>query len=93
MALKSKRHLPQRTCIACRKVSEKQGLIRLVRAADGGILVDADGKLKGRGAYLCRDCLTAGVGGKNLEHALRTRLTEAAKEEIIRTARELLPAA
>jgi len=89
---KSGRHLPQRTCIACRKASEKRGLIRLVRAADGRILVDAGGKLPGRGAYLCRDCLTAGGGEKNLEHALRTHLTEAAKEEIIKAARELFPA-
>ena len=93
MVAKSSRHLPQRTCIACRKAGEKRGLIRLVRAADGRILVDAGGKLAGRGAYLCRDCLAAGVGGKNLEYALRTRLTEAVKEEIIRAARESLPAA
>jgi uncharacterized protein len=47
------RHVPQRTCVACRQTSAKRQLVRIVRTPDGSILVDPTGKLSGRGAYLC----------------------------------------
>ena len=46
------KHVPQRTCIACRKVAGKRGLVRLVRTAEGNVEVDPSGKQAGRGAYL-----------------------------------------
>ena len=45
-----RRHTPQRTCVACRKVKDKWELIRLVRVSDGSVAVDTDGKKAGRGA-------------------------------------------
>jgi len=50
------KHVPQRTCVACRQVKSKRELIRVVRASDGKVFVDETGKANGRGAYLCRDC-------------------------------------
>ena len=53
------RHVPQRTCVACRQTGAKRGLVRIVRSAkDGHIMIDPTGKLSGRGAYLCSspDC-------------------------------------
>jgi predicted RNA-binding protein YlxR (DUF448 family) len=47
------RHIPQRTCVACRQTSAKRQLVRIVRTADGGVVIDPTGKLSGRGAYLC----------------------------------------
>jgi predicted RNA-binding protein YlxR (DUF448 family) len=49
-------------------------MIRIVNTAEGSIEVDIDGRLKGRGAYLCKDinCLDEGLKGSRLEHALRT---------------------
>lgn len=71
------KHVPQRTCIACRQVAGKRGLVRLVRAAQG-VVVDATGKLAGRGAYLhpYQECWQAALRGGRLEQALRTRLNE-----------------
>lgn len=48
-----------RSCIACRAVAERGGLVRLVCDADGGIHVDRFLKAPGRGAHLCyaRDCI------------------------------------
>jgi len=44
--------MPLRTCLSCRKVRDKKGLIRL--AAQGSVLtVDVKGILPGRGVYLC----------------------------------------
>jgi predicted RNA-binding protein YlxR (DUF448 family) len=74
----SVKHLPQRTCLACRQVREKRALIRIVRATDGTVGVDDTGKKAGRGAYLCRNknCWEEGLKSNRLEHVLRTKLNE-----------------
>ncbi len=48
------KHIPQRTCIACRTVRAKRELIRIVRTDETHVQADATGKKAGRGAYLCR---------------------------------------
>ena len=84
------RRIPQRTCVACRKVKAKRELIRLVRVADGGMEVDTSGKKAGRGAYLCRvqECWKTGLKGGRLAHSLRTTLTEDNQEQLIRHGKE-----
>jgi len=78
-----KKHVPERTCIACRVRSSKRELIRVVRLADGDkerrVAVDETGKQKGRGAYLCRQpaCWTVALKRGSLNRALRTTLTPA----------------
>jgi predicted RNA-binding protein YlxR (DUF448 family) len=47
------KHVPQRTCIACRSTSAKRAFIRLVRTPEGRVEIDPTGKKAGRGAYLC----------------------------------------
>ncbi len=47
------RHVPQRTCVACRQTSAKRQLERIVRTPDGHVALDPTGKRSGRGAYLC----------------------------------------
>jgi len=86
--MKSIRHIPQRTCVACRKVRPKRELIRLVRISDGVVEVDTSGKRVGRGAYLCpvEECWEIGLKGGRLEHALRTTLTQDNREQLIKTA-------
>ena len=83
---------PQRTCIACRKVTGKRELIRLVRTADGGVEVDVGGRKAGRGAYLCRswECWKAGLKAGRLEHRLRTILTEDNRQQLISCGEELI---
>jgi len=80
----SKRHIPQRTCIECRSVNDKRQLLRFVRIPDGSIQIDYSGKLSGRGAYLCTECRVAGIRGNRLDYAMRTRITEENKEDLIR---------
>lgn len=67
------KHVPQRTCIACRKVDAKRGLIRLVRLPEGRVAIDATGKRAGRGAYLCaeRTCWETALKRKAIERALK----------------------
>ena len=73
---KPKKHVPQRTCVACREVNDKRSLIRLVRTEEG-VRVDQTGRLPGRGAYLHDDkacwekALTKGI----LARALKTEIS------------------
>jgi predicted RNA-binding protein YlxR (DUF448 family) len=46
------RHVPQRTCIACRSTEAKRGLVRVVRTPEGHVELDVTGKKNGRGAYV-----------------------------------------
>jgi len=81
-----RKHVPQRTCVACRKVKPKRELVRLVRIADGSVEVDASGKKAGRGAYLCPECWETGIKGSQLEYTLRTTLTQNNREQLIKVA-------
>lgn len=67
------RHVPQRTCIACRQTSAKRQLVRIVRAPDGSVTIDPSGKRSGRGAYLCDlpECWQTGLKRGALPHALK----------------------
>jgi predicted RNA-binding protein YlxR (DUF448 family) len=47
------KHVPQRSCIVCRRKVDKRQLTRIVRTVDEGVLVDPTGKRNGRGAYVC----------------------------------------
>jgi predicted RNA-binding protein YlxR (DUF448 family) len=75
MSAKSK-HLPQRTCIACRQVKEKKALIRLVSTKNGIAEIDVFGEKPGRGAYLCpnKNCWELALRKNRLDYALRTKL-------------------
>lgn len=71
------KHVPQRTCVACRQVNAKRGLVRVVRTPLGTVEIDEGGKKSGRGAYLCRtrDCWDAALKKKSLEYALKTAIS------------------
>ena len=86
------KHIPQRTCVACRKIKVKGELIRVVRISDGSVEVDAGGKKAGRGTYLCQaqECWETGLKGGRLEHSLRTTLTPDNREQLIRFGEESL---
>ena len=88
----TKKKVPRRTCVACRNVSDKRELIRLVCIADGSVEIDASGKKSGRGAYLCRAkrCWEIGLRGKRLDYNLRTTVTESNREKLMEQGESLL---
>ena len=74
---KPKKHIPQRTCVACREVNEKRSLIRIVRTPDG-VVIDTTGRLPGRGAYLhdSKECWEKALKRGVLARSLKTEISQ-----------------
>lgn len=75
--LKAQKHVPERTCVACRAKRPKWELARVVHRAVDDVVVDETGKVNGRGAYLCRQraCWQLALKRGALNRALRTTLS------------------
>jgi predicted RNA-binding protein YlxR (DUF448 family) len=82
----------QRTCIACRQTKPKKEMVRLVRTPAGKVEIDVKGKMEGRGAYLCRDwaCWEKVLKSKQLEYALKEKITQNDLERLDKAGREIL---
>ncbi len=74
----AKRHVPLRTCVACGSKGPKRSFTRIVATPEIGVKVDWNGRLSGRGAYICGDdgCSTAALPRGRIERALRGRISE-----------------
>ena len=70
------RHVPQRTCVACKQVRPKRELLRIVRTPQGHVELDPTGKKAGRGTYLCarRSCWDLALKKNRLEHEFELTL-------------------
>lgn len=70
------RHVPERTCVACRQQRPKRELLRVVRTPQGRVELDPTGKKSGRGAYLCakRSCWDLALRKGILERELEVTL-------------------
>ena len=92
------KHIPIRTCVACRTSDAKRGLLRVVRQVDGTVVYDSKGKMAGRGAYLCArpSCIALARKQKKLERSLKVpAIGEGLFEELALQAKpddELIPA-
>ena len=71
------KRFPMRTCVSCRTERQKREFVRVVRAPDGTVSIDATGRANGRGAYLCADgsCWANALKKKSIERALSAPLT------------------
>lgn len=73
---------PGRTCLGCRRQRPRAELIRIVRSPDGAGRFDLEGRLPGRGAWVCPSpaCLDAIAPGA-LSHVLQAPVKFAAPAE------------
>ncbi len=71
-----RKHVPLRSCIACRAKLPKRELIRVVSTPEGTLEIDTKGKRAGRGAYLCRkqQCCETALQPGRLSQALKCRV-------------------
>jgi predicted RNA-binding protein YlxR (DUF448 family) len=72
-----RKHVPLRSCIACRERYPKRELLRVVRSPEGTFEIDPKGKLAGRGAYFCRNrqCWEEALQPGRLSKALKCRVS------------------
>ncbi|HUT18505.1 MAG TPA: YlxR family protein [Anaerolineae bacterium] len=77
-----RKHVPQRTCIACREARAKRDLVRLVRTPEGALVIDETGRRNGRGAYLCRQrtCWETALKRGQVGRALKMEIGEQEKD-------------
>ena len=80
-------HTPERMCVACRQMKQKNELIRIVKS-DNTVTLDISQKLGGRGAYICKskECIDTAKKRK----ALSKHFKMAINEEIYDSAQELI---
>lgn len=79
-----RRHIPLRTCVACRTQRDKRELLRVVRTVDGHVRPDLTGKANGRGAYLCRSlsCIALAERRRILDRHLDVSVSSSVFEEL-----------
>jgi hypothetical protein len=65
--------IPMRQCIGCGEMKSKKEMMRIVKTAEGPIVLDVTGKKNGRGAYLCRnrECLSKAGKNRGLERSFK----------------------
>ena len=78
------RHIPERTCVACRSLRPKREMVRVVRTAVGAVEIDPTGKKSGRGAYLCGrfECWQLALRRHALDRALKAELSAAERDAL-----------
>lgn len=77
--------LPQRKCVGCGTIRNKNELIRVVRSPENEISIDGKGKKSGRGAYLCKnpECLKKAVKAKRLDRSFKVKVSEDILESLL----------
>ena len=65
--------VPMRQCVGCGEMKPKKEMMRVVKTAEGSIVLDVTGKMNGRGAYLCQtmECLKKAGKNKGIERSLK----------------------
>jgi len=80
-----KGHIPERTCIVCRKKLPKKELLRFC-VKDNQIVLDKTQKEGGRGAYFCSKCISKIKNLKvrrKLFYALRIKNSDKIKDIVL----------
>jgi len=75
---------PERTCIVCRKKSDKSNFIKMVKNKDGQIQIEKEKKLDGRGAYICGspECITKCIKTRALNKIFKCSVGDNVYEEL-----------
>ena len=82
----SERKIPLRQCVGCGEDRDKKAMMRVIKTAEGEILLDDTGKKNGRGAYICKtaDCLAKAIKNKGIDRSLKMKIPENVYDELIK---------
>ena len=87
----SVKKIPLRQCIGCGEMRSKKEMIRVIKTAEGEILLDATGRKNGRGAYLCpsMECFKKAVKGRGLERSFKMAIPREVYETLEKEMEEI----
>lgn len=82
MAINKK--IPLRQCVGCGEMKAKKDLIRIIKTAEGDIILDATGRKNGRGAYICAnsECLAKAEKTRGLSRSFKMDIPKEIYEEL-----------
>ena len=72
-------------------MKRKKEMIRVIKTAEGEILLDATGRKNGRGAYLCpsMECFKKAVKGRGLERSFKMAIPREVYETLEKEMEEI----
>ena len=87
----SVKKIPLRQCIGCGEMKSKKEMIRVIKTAEDQILLDANGRKNGRGAYLCpsMECFKKAVKGRGLERSFKMAIPREVYETLEKEMEEI----
>ena len=70
--------IPMRQCVGCGSMKTKKEMMRVLKTAEDGIILDTTGKKNGRGAYLCvsMECLQMARKNRGLERSFKMSIPD-----------------
>ena len=76
--------IPMRQCVGCKEMKSKREMMRVLKTAEGPIVIDTTGRKNGRGAYLCmtKECLVKARKNKGLERSFKMSIPDEVYEEL-----------
>lgn len=77
--------VPLRKCVITQEMKTKKELIRVVRTPDSEVVIDLNGKMNGRGAYLTKDVTVIEKAKKKrtLDHHLKVKTTDELYDQLL----------
>jgi hypothetical protein len=78
--------ISMRQCVGCGEMRNKKEMMRVLKSAEGAVVLDTTGRKNGRGAYLCMDkeCLVKARKNKGLERSLKISIPSEIYENLER---------
>jgi predicted RNA-binding protein YlxR (DUF448 family)/ribosomal protein L30E len=85
MTRQKQQEKPQRSCLSCRTVRDRDQLLRFVLSPLGEVVPDIESKLPGRGAYTCiiQDCLRAAIKQRQFSRAYKRDVVSVTADEMV----------
>ena len=76
--------VPMRQCVGCGQMKSKREMMRVLKTAENGFVLDAAGKMNGRGAYICRcrSCMEAAIKNRGLERSFKMAIPKEVYESL-----------
>ena len=76
--------ISMRQCVGCGEMKNKRDMRRVLKSAEGPIVLDMTGKKNGRGAYLCmnKECLVKARKNRGLERSFKMSIPDEIYENL-----------